>query len=54
MRIIELRREFIKNEDYSLGGVMNALDQHKHGWLCVEDIEVFLRNYGVEVNTRQI
>ena len=54
MQIIELRRQLIKCEDYSIDGVAAALDQHKHGWLCVEDFFAFLKNYGVDVNMRQI
>jgi hypothetical protein len=54
MSIIELRRELIKAEDYSIRGVIMALDAHGHQWVCGEDILSFLKNYGFDVGLRQI
>ena len=44
----------MKNKEYSIEGVVSALDAHGHGWLCVDDFVVFLKNYGVEVKERQV
>jgi hypothetical protein len=34
--------------------VLLALDAHKHQWVCGEDLLVFLKNFGFEVNIGQV
>ena len=52
--MIELRRALIEDRDYSIEGVMGAMDRHGHGWLCVEDFRTFMKNYGLDVTERQV
>lgn len=54
MQIIELRRELMKSKDYSMRGVLAAVDGHNHRWVCGEDLYHFLKNYGFDVNLRQV
>ena len=54
MKIIELRRQLLSAKDYSMVGVVQAMDQHGHGWVSGDDLFVFLKNYGVEVTVRQV
>jgi hypothetical protein len=54
MKVIELRRKLIQQQDYSIRGVMQALDGHAHGWVCGEDLQKYLKNYGVEAGLRQV
>ena len=30
------------------------MDGHGHGWLCVEDVRVFMQNYGFDASERQV
>lgn len=54
MKMIELRRELMGNSDYSMRGVLFAIDCHDHDWICSEDIFKFMKNYGFDVNLRQV
>lgn len=54
MKIIQLRRELVKNDDYSSKGLLVAIDCNDHHWLCSEDLFKFLKNYGFDVNLRQV
>lgn len=54
MKVIELRRKLTQQQDYSIRGVMQALDGHGHGWVCGEDLQKYLKNYGVEAGLRQV
>jgi len=46
MKLIELRRKLIDQNDYSITAVLLALDGHSHNWICCEDIYKFMKNYG--------
>ena len=54
MRIIELRRELVKSSDYSIRGVLLAIDSHKHDWICSDDLFQFLKNFGFDTTLRQV
>ena len=54
MKIIELRRQLLSNNDYSIQGVVLAIDNSRHNWLCSEDIFKFMKNYGFDLNLRQV
>ena len=48
-RLIPLRRELMAQDDYSIKAVMNSLDNTSRGWVNVEDLFKFLKNYDVDV-----
>lgn len=54
MKLIELRRALINSSDYSLRGVIMAIDSSRHDWVCAEDIFKFMKNYGFDVTLRQV
>lgn len=53
MKIIELRRELLSKKDYSLHGVVLAIDNSRHSWVCAEDLLKFLKNFGFDISLRQ-
>ena len=53
MRLIELRRQLISSKDYSLHGVVLAIDNNRHNWACAEDILKFMKNFGFDLSLRQ-
>ena len=54
MKIIELRRELLAARDYSLRGVVLAIDGSRHNFVCAEDIFKFMKNFGFDVSLRQV
>jgi Ca2+-binding EF-hand superfamily protein len=34
--------------------VLAALDLHGHGWVCAEDLFIFMKNFGIDVTIRQV
>lgn len=52
MKLIDLRRRIIASKDYSLEAVRFALGCDRQ-WICAEDIHIFMRNFGLEVSSRQ-
>lgn len=54
MKIIELRRSLLGSKDYSIDGVLLAIDNSRHDWICTEDIYKFMKNYGFDADFRQI
>ena len=38
-------------DDYSIKAVMNSLDNVSRGWVNVEDLFKFLKNYDVDITT---
>ncbi len=47
LKIIEQRKLLLKQDDYSLKGVLNSLDVHVHDFVSTNDILKFLRNYAI-------
>jgi Ca2+-binding EF-hand superfamily protein len=37
-------------DDFSIKGVMNALDVENRGWITVSDLHKFVENYGVNLS----
>ena len=54
MKMLELRHEVISCSDYSIEGVLSALDLHGHQWVTGDDLFTYLKNYGFDVEMRQI
>lgn len=54
MKIIELRHKLVHNPDYSIKGVLLAIDCNSHDWICSEDIFKFMKNYGFDVTLRMV
>ncbi len=47
LKIIEQRKLLLKQENYSLKGVLNSLDNHGHDFVSTNDILRFLKNYAI-------
>jgi hypothetical protein len=54
MKMIELRRRMIAETDYSVRGALLAIDVDSHVWICSGDILNFMKNYGINVDARQV
>ncbi len=44
----------MNSHNYSSKGLLAAIDGNDHHWLCSEDLFKFLKNYGFDVNLRQV
>lgn len=49
-----MRRELLAGKDYSIQGVVLAIDNSRHDWVTGEDVFKFMKNYGVNVTLRQV
>lgn len=54
MKIIEMRRELINSSDYSSRGALVAIDGYNHNYASAEDLLKFMKNFGFDVNLRQV
>ena len=54
MIIIQLRRKLVENSDYTSKAAISAIDCNTHEWVCADDIYKFMKNYGFDVNLRQV
>lgn len=54
IRLIGLRHELKKQEDYSIKAVMNSLDGNNHGWIVTEDLYKFMKNYDIDVTEKHM
>ena len=54
MKIIELRRQLLSQPDYSVHGSLLAIDNNRHDWVCAEDLEKFMKNFGYHITLKQV
>ena len=50
LKIIELRRTLLKQQDYSLRAVLNSLDAHAHDFVSPLTVLRFLKNYAIQAS----